>query len=331
MNDKRVVGFKAKIRLKQPKGPPSSIIKMLMAENPDGWLRLDEVAKTRKEMRKRLAAQGHVGKDVRLIRLTRKPFPGLALFLCMGKTEDGRLDWHRAVVVHELYDPERMNRPEMFGYPASGSTGAGSTRDIFKAEARERFEARCKASGVPVGLFKGLRRKWMLADRINEVLHPWVQAFDRNADYPHHHLSEIVVMRGTEPLFRMRRRSDQTALELFQEVCKTYRERQSPSPEFAEGSPLGDLPFQLTLPRSQRDGEVFLRRVWRKGPPPKKAEDACRGRKRFPQYKPAYAAAMKSVAIGRGRMIVQPCPECQGFHLAKHRPGRDGQSAQPKV
>jgi len=321
MNDKRVVGFKAKIRLKQPKGPASSIIKKLMAENPDGWLRLDEVAKTRKEMRKRLAAQGHAGKDVRLIRLTRKPFPGLVLFLCMGKTEDGRLDWHRAVVVHELRDPERLNRPEMFGYPASGSTGAGSIRDIFKAEAWERFEARCKAAGVPVGLFKGLRRKWVRADLANEQSSSDILPH-RNADYPHHHLSEIVVMSGPdEPFFRTRRRSDQTASDLFREVCGAYQDRR----------PMSDLLFQLALPRSQRDGEVFLRRVWRKGPPPQKAEVACRGRKRFPQYKPAYAAAMKSVTLGRGRLIVQPCPECQGFHLAKHRPGRDGQSAQPKM
>lgn len=323
MLDKRVVGFKAKVRLKQPKGTPSSIIKVLLAENPDGWVRLPEMLPTRKEMRKHLSAQGFKREDTRLIRVTQKPFPGLALFLCVGKTDDGQLDWRLATVVRQLSDPDRLNY--LFGAAREKDLGVASTktvRKVFKDAARDMFESRCRASGVPVGLFKGLRRKWMIADRINEVLHPWVQALARNADYPHHHLSEIVVLTGPDvaPFFRTRRRSNQTAQELFEEVCKTYVDRCG-----------SDLPSQLRLPHSQRDSGLLVRRVWRKGPPPQEAESACRGRKRFPLYKPAYAAAMKSLTIGRGRMIVQPCPECQGFHLAKYRPGRDGQSAQPKV
>lgn len=322
MLDKRVVGFKAKVRLKQPKGTPSSIIKLLLAENPDGWVRLPEILPTRKKMRKHLSAQGFKREDTRLIRMTRKPFPGVALFFCVGKTDDGALDWRLATVVRQLRNPDRVNY--LFGAARGKDLGVASTktaREVFKNEAREMFESRCMAAGVPVGLFKGLRRKWMLADRINEVLHPWVH-FDRNADYPHHHLSEIVVLTGPDvaPLFRTRRRSNQTAQELFDEVCKTYAEQC--------GLELGP---QLTVSRTLRHAGVFLRRVWRKGPPPQEAETACRGRKRFPLYKPAYAAAMKSLSIGRGRMIVQPCPECKGFHLAKYRPGRDGQSAQPKV
>jgi hypothetical protein len=199
-----------------------------------------------------------------------------------------------------------------------------------RAALRELFAREVSRRHQPIGVYMRLRRRWTpvyegplpsLHLPLNLTAGPPGYHLARvhchvTLAADNHLLADVVTMRrGGESNEELAARGKAEA----RRIAEEYRASAVSSALAATGV------TQEPFPK----GRLRTQWVWKKGSPPLTREAACAKRKRFTTYKAGFAAAAKTLAMGRGRMIVQPCGICGGFHLARNRGGKDGGAAAP--